>query len=298
MKFDYIKMGRIALIIINYSVRIALAAVIVLWCIDQVKVWDDFQVFKQWNDQYQFEGSGSYESPYLINDAADIIKFSDAVNNGNDFAGLYFRQTADIDLSECSNFTPIGTVSSGNVFRGIYDGGNHRICNITINGNLLDETYVGLFGRLSGVVMNLGIESGHISGKYVGSVAYTDGSTDAMIINCYNRANLNAIDRCGGIAENFSSGRILGCANYGHLAGNVTCQIVSYNCSVLSGCCNLSRSHDNMYPIDTFTGMIFDCYVGTDDVTELNSRIDDYQDFIIYPGDPPIDVTPWAPEEP
>ncbi len=293
MTFDFRKMGKIGLIILNYSVRIALAVLILMWCFGAVKEWDNFQVFREWNDHYEFEGHGTYEDPYLISSADDLVKFSDAVNHGNFFTSMYFRQTCDIDMSSCDNFIPIGTLDSGYMFRGIYDGGGHTLSNLTINGNQSDNEFVGLFGKLGGVVMNLGIESGRISGDYVGSFASTDGSTDAMIINCYNRANLYAIIRCGGIADNFSSGRILGCANYGHLAGNVTCQIVAYNCSIISGCCNLQTSRDYIVPVDTFAGNMYDCYVGTDDETELNRFIDNYQDFIIYPGDPPIDVIPW-----
>ena len=160
-----------------------------------------------------------------------------------------------------------------------------------------EKQFVGLFGKLGGVVMNLGIESGRISGDYVGSFAAADGSTDAMIINCYNRANLYSIVRCGGIADNFTSGRILGCANYGHVAGIYTGQIVAYDCSIISGCCNLQGAQDDFVPLDTFTGKLYDCFIGTDDITELNRFIDDYQDFIIYPDNPPIYVIPWQSEQ-
>lgn len=297
MTFDFKKMGKLGLMILTYSVRIALAGLIIWWCIGKVDEWKNFQVFREWNDHYGFEGCGTYEEPYLISTADDLIKFAEAVNNGDYFASTYFRQTDDIDLASCDNFVPIGTFESGYMFCGIYDGGGHRIYNLNINANQLDEKFVGLFGKLGGVVMNLGIESGRISGDYVGSFAAADGSTDAMIINCYNRANLYSIVRCGGIADNFTSGRILGCANYGHVAGIYTGQIVAYDCSIISGCCNLQGSQDDFVPLDTFTGKLYDCFIGTDDITELNRFIDDYQDFIIYPDDPPIDVIPWQAEQ-
>ena len=281
---------------LSYIVRIALAAVIVWWCWGKVNEWQTFQVFREWDDHYEFAGSGTYEDPYLISSADDLIKFSDAVNNGNYFFQVYFMQTEDIDMSSCDNFTPIGSLDSGYMFRGIYDGGGHKIYNLHIDANKLDCEFVGLFGKLGGVVMNLGIESGRISGDYVGSFASTDGNTDAMIINCYNKADLYAMIRCGGIADNFSSGRILGCANYGHLSGMYTNQIVSFNCSLISGCCNYEGSNDDIVPHNTFRGDIYDCFIGTDDITELNRYIDNYTDYIIYPDDPPIDVRPWTVE--
>lgn len=293
IKIDIRKVLKTSLLYFSYLVRIALACVIVWWCVGKVDEWENFQVFRQWNDHYEFEGSGTYEDPYLISCADDLIKLSDAVNDGDYFFENYFKQTCDIDMSSCENFTPIGTMDSGYMFRGIYDGGNHRIYNLTINGNRLESGFVGLFGKLGGVVMNLGIESGRISGDYVGSFASTDGSTDAMIINCYNRASLYGVVRCGGIADNLSAGRILGCANYGYTSGVYTGQIVSFNCSIISGCCNLERSSDDFVAYDTFDGQIYDCFIGTDDVSELNRYVDGYQNFIIYPNDPPIDVTPW-----
>ena len=47
-----------------------------------------------------FEGSGHRLDPFLINDADDLCDFRDLVNEGNEFSGKYFLQTADIDLSD------------------------------------------------------------------------------------------------------------------------------------------------------------------------------------------------------
>ena len=276
-----------------YLIRIAAAVLIVWWCFGKVNEWNNFQVFRQWNDHYGFMGSGTYEDPYLINSAEDLIKFSDAVNNGNSFNDIYFRQTADIDLQNYGSFEPIGELNSGYMFSGIYDGGCHKISNLYINANDLDCSFVGLFGKLGGVVMNLGIESGRIYGDYVGAFASTDGSDEAMIINCYNNADLYAMVRCGGIADNFSSGKILGCANYGHLSGMVTCQIVAYDCALISGCCNLETSNDSIVPFDTFRGDMYDCYIGTENVSELNRFIPDYQEYVVYHEITDIDVMPW-----
>jgi len=296
-KVDIKKVLKTSLLWFSYLLRIAAACLIVYWCYGKVREWNDFQVFREWNDHYGFEGGGTYEDPYLISSETDLIALSDAVNNGDFFFNTYFVQTEDIDMSSCPSFTPIGTMESGYMFRGIYDGAGHTISNLKIYGDVEETEYVGLFGKLGGVVMNLGIDSGRITGHYVGSFASADGSTDAMIINCYNDADLSAIYRCGGIADNFSSGRILGCANYGILTGSVTGQIVSYNCSVISGCCNLMSSNDDFIPWNTFAGDIYDCFIGSDDRTELNRRIDRYLDYIIYPGDPQFDVKPWTSKE-
>lgn len=297
MTIDKQRIKKLIKLIISSTIfvlRIALAGIILWWSFGKIEEWNNFQTFREWDNHYGFEGEGTYESPYLIQNADDLIKLSDAVNNGNYFACVYFMQTNDIDMSSCNNFTPIGTQESNYMFRGIYDGNGHKLLNLTIDGSVLDSKFGGLFGRLGGVVMNLGIESGRISGDYVGSFAVVNGTDDAMIINCYNRSDLYAIHRCGGIADYFPSGSILGCANYGHLSGEITCQIVSYDCNIISGCCNYVDSNDYIVPYDTFEGRIYDCYIGTDDITELNRFIDDYQDFIIFSDDCPIDVKPWT----
>ena len=291
------KVLKTSLTLFWYLTRISVAVVILWWCFGQMKVWREFQVFREWDDHYGFEGEGTYESPYLIEDAEDLIAFSDAVNNGNYFTDVYFRQTADIDLEECENFVPIGSFDSTYMFRGIYDGGGHRIYNLKINANQLDSEFVGLFGRLGGIVMNLGIESGRIYGDYVGAFAAADSSNEAMIVNCYNRADLYAIIRCGGIADNFSSGRILGCANYGHLSGMYTNQIVSYGCSLVGGCCINQNSNDDLVPASTFRGRIFDCFVGTDDETELYRYSQSYGDLMETPLVSVDDIILWEPVE-
>lgn len=294
-KINIDKVIKTSLKLFWYLVRIAVAVIVVWWSFGQMQAWRDFQVFREWDDHYGFEGKGTYEEPYLIQSADDLIAFSDAVNGGNYFEDVYFRQTVDIDLAELDNFVPIGTFDSEYMFRGIYDGGGHRIYNIHIDAMYLDSKFVGLFGKLGGIVMNLGIESGTMHGEYVGSIAAADSSNAAMIINCYNRADLYGIVRCGGIADNFSSGRILGCANYGHLTGEFTNQMVSYGCALMGGCCMYEGSHDDLVPFHSFRGRIFDCYTGSDDETELNDHIASYADLIETQRISADDIIPWEP---
>ena len=57
--------------------------------------------------------------------------------------------------------------------------------------------------------MNLGIESGEISGACCGSFASHAASSSACIINCYSKAKVNA-SRAGGIVDNFI-GSVINC---------------------------------------------------------------------------------------
>ena len=51
-------------------------------------------------EEYVFQGSGTETDPYLIGDYTALKALATKVNGGWDTDGLYFRQTADIDMSE------------------------------------------------------------------------------------------------------------------------------------------------------------------------------------------------------
>jgi len=124
------------------------------------------------------KGSGSSGDPYLIENAEHLAWLSWAVKTvegakellGDNadvksrkvFTGLYFKQTADIDLNNKA-FTPIGVKQATEdyttriAFGGNYDGDNHVIKNavITQNVQIIQEDYseayvTGLFGFVSG----------------------------------------------------------------------------------------------------------------------------------------------------
>lgn len=170
-----------------------------------------------------FAGAGTKEKPYLIETAEDLKNFRDLVNSGNEFEDTWFLQTSDIDL-ELEEWTPIGCYQSGHYFYGIYNGGGHVLYNLKIS----DAGNAGLFGQLAGVVLNLGVESGNISGDCVGSIAsHSVPGTQPAIIQCYSKASVNGV-RAGGIADNFSGGYIVRCWYNGLTNEKTSDNIVSY----------------------------------------------------------------------
>ncbi|RZT00593.1 X2-like carbohydrate binding domain-containing protein [Cuneatibacter caecimuris] len=116
-----------------------------------------------------------------INTVEDLKAFRDSVNGGNSYSGQTVTLNADLDLAGESNWTPIGT--SSNAFRGVFDGQNHIIYNMTINTT---QRYCGFFGYLNGAaVRRLGIENANVtsSGNDVAILSgYAQGST---IERCY-----------------------------------------------------------------------------------------------------------------
>ena len=97
-------------------------------------------------------GFGTAEDPFLINNLAELKWFRDKVDEqasdgSTQFAGKYFKLTADIDLAGI-NWNPIGSMTGDHCsFKGIFDGDNHTISNLTVEqaGNGL-----GLFAYTAG----------------------------------------------------------------------------------------------------------------------------------------------------
>lgn len=111
-----------------------------------------------------FKGEGSLENPYLIENAADFKALTDLFNASKTEAGmfgtgLYFRQTADIDMSGVEGYN--GTPANGDdkrFFGGNYDGGGYTLTvNIKSTGQTSIFPYV--YGTIYNMVIRGSIES-------------------------------------------------------------------------------------------------------------------------------------------
>ncbi|MBQ8909348.1 MAG: hypothetical protein IJY90_03585 [Clostridia bacterium] len=169
-------------------------------------------------------GSGTEADPYKIASAANLAWIASQTNSvGEDFSGVYFLQTAHINLSG-HNWVPIG-ISSQYDFSGRYDGADFSIKNLTING---DYSYAGLFGYASrAAIKKLCLENTSINyngtGNYVavGGIAGNSAITD---IESCSVSNLTIEDGrtynstgtvpvylyCGGVAG-IAVGEIINC---------------------------------------------------------------------------------------
>ena len=90
-------------------------------------------------------GSGTKDSPYLINTAEQFAYFRDQVDGGNTFKDQYVKLGIDINLNNIS-FNPIGynyVHKGGQAFMGTFDGGKHTIYNLNQNGWDLEAKYPG-----------------------------------------------------------------------------------------------------------------------------------------------------------
>ena len=176
------------------------------------------------------QGSGTEADPYLVPDAASLVKVSELFNGDpTAYANQFWKQTADIDMSGI-NFTPIGSTTA-NAFSGTYDGGGYSIRNLNIT---YSADSAGLFGTIgTGAVIrnvilaeNCSVESSAFCvGGIVGSMKRNESS---IIENCVNYGSvLNKYSTgmsssgavVGGIVgDSFqTTGQIIGCNNYGSI---------------------------------------------------------------------------------
>ena len=106
--------------------------------------------------------ASSYEAVYLINNLDDFKAFVEFASE-HETTLHNFRLTADLDLSELTDFAGIGVPDGGNDltnFNGSFDGGGHTISNFTISGG---ENVGIIAGRSYGNVLNCSI-GGEVTG--------------------------------------------------------------------------------------------------------------------------------------
>ena len=190
-----------------------------------------------WNEDFNCFGGASENRPIAIASSDNLIALRDAVNDGNNYSGVFFKQTNDIALSD--EWAPIGNTTD-NKFSGVYDGNNKKISNL----NIASGTSKALFGFLGGVsadeiaivavVKNLTVEgaggtepdvTGDVNAIVAGIVANV--TANSRIENCKNYANIKVTGsdntgNIGGIAATCTGENINieGCVNYGKITGN------------------------------------------------------------------------------
>ncbi len=216
------------------------------------------------SSKYGFGGSGTLEDPYKINCDRDLYYLQGYVNTegaSDDFKGVYFEQTADIDLWDYSfyiNFDygwmPVGKTSACS-FRGYYDGDGHKVSGMFINREV--QSGVGLFGVLNdATVVNLTIEGAEITGDgAVGGVAgavVADGDKrggtlikNCKVVNSKIKGN-TGVGGVVGMSDRLLVLRVDSCETsentsvtagyYG--AGGILGGGVTFSSVVLSGCTN------------------------------------------------------------
>lgn len=145
-------------------------------------------------------GSGTEEDPYLISHASELKYLAYLVNEVGTQNG-YYKLISDIDLGG-HEWEPIGVRYGGtsqNAFAGHFDGNGKSVVNFNITAVNYQTFYIGLFGGISGNIMNLNVSDFNIDlnvqtdKKYTiyvgGIVAY--GERAGNLSNCHAKGTVN-----------------------------------------------------------------------------------------------------------
>ena len=159
-------------------------------------------------------GEGTAASPFLINNVDDLVWFQKkvdelAADGSTQFAGKYFKLTADINLADI-NWNPIGSMSGDHgSFKGVFDGDNHTISNLNVeqNGN-----GIGLFARTAGNAVIKNLKLNNVTVKSTDNSNYVGG----VVGNAYASTKIENVHLSGNI---YISGRgyIGGIAGHGYV---------------------------------------------------------------------------------
>ena len=156
------------------------------------------------------------QSDVVISTYAQLKDFADKVNGGESFEGKNIKLEVNVDLGSDSNpWTSIGTAKATS-FKGNFDGGNHVISGLYINGS---DSNVGFFGYVDGgTVENLTVEGNVEGSKSVGGViGYLNVGT---VKNCGNKARVKGGSMVGGVVGAVNGDcTVSGCYNSGSVIG-------------------------------------------------------------------------------
>jgi hypothetical protein len=167
-------------------------------------------------------GNGTPANPFII---CSLTQLSNAANN---ISASYALGT-NIDASSIAQWTPIG--SNATPFSGTFNGNGYTVSNIT---NTTGASYVGLFGDITGTVLNLNVTNvtitgigcpvGTLSGSVeAGGIIQTCSGTGSISGNGCHMGGLVGYND-GTISNSWSSASITagvcGSAGFGGLVGH------------------------------------------------------------------------------
>ncbi len=153
-----------------------------------------------------------------------IYSAEDMYNVRDSLDGNYILMK-DIDLSDYSNWTPIGSYTSSSnrsPFKGVFDGANHTITGLVLDNASEGISYQGLFGYTSSATIeNLTIKSPSIAGAYcLGAIAGRADSS-SIINNCaIEGGSISGTTSVGGIVGYLSGSYATQCNNSASVSGS------------------------------------------------------------------------------
>ena len=156
-------------VLIRRRLRIfAAATALVLLCVVCVGSASAWSADTTWGADYDSA------SVFYIEDADDLAQFASLVNGGKNFAGKRVVLNADIDL-ENQAWISIGSKRS-TPFAGTFDGNGHTISRLYQEVGFLADTMVGgLFGYVSGTILDVTVTQSTLKTKGMPTVGFVVG---------------------------------------------------------------------------------------------------------------------------
>ena len=215
-------------------------------------------------------GSGTEEEPWRIESLDDFNEFA---ADANYWAG-YTRLETDVNLAGLIYTTAViapdidntNIVFDGIAFEGVFDGNDHKITNLRIDGGANND-FLGLFGYIEkgGEVKKLCLEGVSIvgTGWYVGGLV---GENGGNVSNCYSNAVVRGYNFAGGLVGcNYVAAGISNCHSTGDVSGTWEVGgLVGRNYGHIWGCYSNS-SVSGVWIVGGLLGMnrygyVLDCY--------------------------------------
>lgn len=216
--------------------------------------------------QYYFSGGdGSYLTPYIISNPAQMNNLRKSYHNGQ-----FIKQDRDIDFTDaiglvkfndtsfdfskndtCAIFynrqtgwIPIGIAGGGLPFKGNYNGGKFKIKGLMMNrtSTASSSQVTGLFGVIAGgIIENVIVDNSSLllGTNSVGSIV--GNMQEGSIENCGNYAIVKGVQFVGGIVgsmnggsikNSFNKGNVIATSYVGGLVGGM------YDNAILNNCYN------------------------------------------------------------
>ncbi len=166
---------------------------------------------------WAWSGTGTEGDPILITSADDWNTLATNVNNGTNYSGVYFKQTANISVS-----TMVG--SSTAKFSGIYNGDGHTITSSISNSN----NYAAPFCFIDGATIKNFTVAGSVNGGIHCAGVVGGASGTNTISNVIATADVTCSStHCGGILGHggTSATTIEGCVFAGSISASGTSSV-------------------------------------------------------------------------
>jgi hypothetical protein len=150
----------------------------------------------------ELTGNGTEAQPYLIASSDLLQKVNRLINSAdasvrNAYRDKYYKLIVDIDMTD-KTWVPLGGSAAATAFTGVFDGGNHRISNLSMS---TATTSLGFFGYISGAtIKDLSLEDCDIKST-TSSAAILAGISDggSTVTNCQVSGTVSGTSILGGI---------------------------------------------------------------------------------------------------